>query len=121
MKKFTIYLKESEEVKIDTKLKDELLEMVKKSLNTSDSKTVNNFIEAFKMDSKKNQIGGLINDADIYNFYLKFMDEIDDILLKANFFVKSPKELNTFSLYSYIVISTKNAVKIAIDGIKDAQ
>lgn len=119
MKKFTIYLKEAEEVKIDTKLKDELLEMVKKSLNTSDTKTVNDFIDAFKQDSERNQIEGLINDADIYDFYLKFMDEIDDILAKANFFEKSPKELNSFSLYNYIVIGTKNAVKIALDGIKE--
>jgi hypothetical protein len=47
------------------------------------------------------------------------MDEIDDILAKANFFEKSPKDLNTFSLYNYIIIGTKNAVKIAIDGIKE--
>ena len=119
MKKFTLYLKEAEEVKIDAKLKDELLDMAKKSLNTSDEKTVNDFIEAFKSDSDKNQIEGLINDADVYDFYLKFMDEIDDILAKANFFEKSPKDLNTFSLYNYIIIGTKNAVKIAIDGIKD--
>jgi predicted DNA-binding antitoxin AbrB/MazE fold protein len=121
MKKFTIYLKEAEEVKIDTKLKDELLEMVKKSLNTSDSKTANDFIEAFKADSEKNQIEGLINDSDVYDFYLKFMDEIDEILSEANFFDKNPKELNTFSLYNYLVVGTKNAVKIAIDGIKETK
>ena len=119
MKKFTIYLKEAEEVKIDVKLKDELLEMVKKSLNTSDAKTINDFIDAFKSDSEKNQIEGLINDADIYDFYLKFMDEIDEILTNSNFFEKSPKELNVFGLYNYIIIGTKNAVKIAIDGIKE--
>ena len=119
MKKFTIYLKEAEEVKIDIKLKEELLEMVKKSLNTSDAKTVNDFIEAYKEDSDKNQIEGLVNDADVYDFYLKFMDEIDEILSESNFFEKTPKELNTFSLYTYLVAGTKNAVKITIDGIKE--
>ena len=51
MRKFSIYLKEAEEVKIDTKLHDELLEMIKKSLNTNDAKTVHDFIEAYKLDS----------------------------------------------------------------------
>jgi len=118
MRKFSIYLKEAEEVKIDTKLHDELLEMIKKSLNTNDAKTVNDFIEAYKLDSEKNQIEGLINDADVYDFYLKFMDEIDEILSKANFFEKTPKELNAFSLYNYIVKGTKEAVKLIIDNLK---
>lgn len=122
MKKFTIYLKESEEIKIDVKLKDELLEMVKKSLNTSDKKTINDFVDAFKSDSEKTQIEGLIQDADVYNFYLKFMNEIDAILVEKDFFDKNPKELfgqKTASLYNYIIIGTKNAVKIVIDGIKE--
>lgn len=118
MRKFSIYLKEAEEVKIDTKLHDELLEMIKKSLNTNDAKTVNDFIGAYKLDSEKNQIEGLINDADVYDFYLKFMDEIDEILSKANFFEKTPKELNAFSLYNYIVKGTKEAVKLIIDNLK---
>jgi len=118
MKKFSIYLKESEEVKIDTKLHEELLEMIKRSLNTNDAKTINYFIEAYKLDSEKNQIEGLINDADVYDFYLKFMDEIDEILSKANFFEKTPKELNAFSLYNYIIKSTKEAVKLIINNLK---
>ena len=115
MRKFTVYLKESEEVQIDNKLKDELSDMIKKSLNTSDSKTVEDFISAYKKDSEKNQIEGLINNADIYDFYLKYDEDIDEILTKKNFYDKSPKELNVFSLYDYVIAGTKEAVNYVIN------
>jgi len=116
MRKFTVYLKEAEEVQVDTNLKDELTDMIKKSLNTSDSKTVENFIAAYKKDSEKNQIEGLINNADIYDFYLKYDEDIDEILTKNNFYDKSPKELNVFSLYDYIIAGTKEAVNLLINS-----
>lgn len=116
MKKFSFYLTEAEEIKVDASLKDDLMDMIKKSLNTSDSKTVDDFIEAFKKDPAKNQIEGLINDADIYDFYLKYQDDIDKILSDGNFYEKSPKELNVFSLYSYIIIGTKEAVNLIINS-----
>jgi hypothetical protein len=116
MRKFTVYLKEAEEVQVDTNLKDELTDMIKKSLNTSDSKTVENFIDAYKKDSEKNQIEGLINNADIYDFYLKYDEDIDEILTKNNFYDKSPKELNVFSLYDYIIAGTKEAVNLLINS-----
>jgi len=116
MKKFSFYLTEAEEIKVDASLKDDLMDMIKKSLNTSDSKTVDDFIEAFKKDPAKNQIEGLINDADIYDFYLKYQDDIDKILSDSNFYEKSPKELNVFSLYSYIIIGTKEAVNLIINS-----
>jgi hypothetical protein len=57
----------------------------------SDAKTVNDFIEAFKADSERIKFEVLINDSDVYDFYLKFMDEIDEILSKANFLIKVQK------------------------------
>ncbi len=120
MRKFTLYLKEAEEVQIDTNLKDELTDMIKKSLNTSDSKTVEDFISAYKKDSEKNQIEGLINNADIYDFYLKYDEDIDEILTKNNFYDKSPKELNVFSLYDYIIVGTKKAVNLLINSLNNA-
>ena len=95
MRKFTVYLKEAEEIQVDTNLKDELTDMIKKSLNTSDSKTVEDFIAAYKKDSEKNQIEGLINNADIYDFYLKYDEDIDEILTKKK--RKKEKELNVIS------------------------
>jgi len=121
MRKFTIYLKEAEEAKIDSNLKDELTEMIKKSLNTSDNKTIEDFISAYKKDSERNQIEGLINDADVYDFYLKYMDEIDNILSDNNYYDESPRELNVFSLYKYVVIGTKKAVDYIINSFGGAE
>lgn len=121
MKKFTLYLKEAEQVQIDTDFKNELMEMIKKSLNSSDEKTVEGFIEAYKKDKEKNQIEGLINAADIYDFYLKHDEDIDEILTKNNFYDKAPKDLNVFSLYDYIIAGTKEAVDFAINSFKSGE
>lgn len=117
MKKFTFYLTEAEQINIDISLKDDIMDMIKQSLNTSDSKTVEDFILAFKTEPDKNQIEGLINDADIYDFYLKYQDDIDKILSDGDFYKKSPSELNIYSLYSYIIIGTKEAVNLIINNI----
>lgn len=110
IKKFSIF-----ESEVQSNLQTELTEMIKKSLNTSDSKTVEDFIAAFKKDSGKNQIQGLINNSDIYDFYLKYMDEIDEILNKNKFFDISPKDGNIFSLYKYIIEGTKKAVEFSLN------
>jgi vacuolar-type H+-ATPase subunit E/Vma4 len=117
MKKFTIYLKEAEEVKVDTDLKDELKDMIRKSLNTSDSKTIEDFISAYKTDSERNQIEGLINDSDIYDFYLKYGEEIDEILSNSDFFEKTPDSMNVYSLYDIVIAGTKEAVKLTVNGL----
>jgi hypothetical protein len=119
MKKFTVYLKEAEEPKIDTEFKDELKDMISKSLNTSDSKTIEDFITAYKTDSERNQIEGLINDSDIYDFYLKYGEEIDEILSNSDFFEKTPDSMNVYSLYDYIIAGAKEAVKLTLNGVSN--
>ena len=66
-----------------TDLQDDLKEMIEKSLKTSDEKTLEDFIDAYLRDSEKTQIEGLINDSDIYEFYLKYRNNIDEILSDA--------------------------------------
>ena len=117
MKKFTIYLKESSEDSQSRDIKQEIRDMIRKSINTSDTKTVNDFIAAYKKDSDANQIEGLINSADIYDFYLKYMDQVDEILSNNDYFKKSPDESNVYSLYDYVVIGTKEAVNYIINGL----
>ena len=117
MKKFTFYLKEAEEPIVESSLKDDLMDMIKRSLNTRDIKTVNDFIAAYKQDSDKNQIEGLINKSDVYDFYLKYQDEVDKILSDNDFYKKSPEEMSIFSLYEYVVTGTKEAVNYIINGL----
>ena len=119
MRKFTTYINEAEETNIDTELKDELKNMISKSLKTSDSKTIEDFIDAYKSDSETNQIKGLINDSELYDFYLKYGEEIDEMLSKTDFFKKAPDSMNIYSLYDIIIAGTKEAVKRAVNGLSN--
>ena len=44
------------------------------------------------------------------------MDDIDDILDKNNFYEKAPNSLAVHSLYDYIIVGTKEAVKLTLNG-----
>ena len=97
-------------------LEKDLKTMIENSIKTSDLKTVEDFISAYKVDPDKYQINGLINDSDIWDFYIKYKDNIDELLNKDGFYEKSPEELNIFSLYDYIIEGTKEAVKVKINS-----
>lgn len=99
-------------------IKEVLIELIEKSLNTSDIKTFEDFIEAFIKNPEETQIEGLINDSDIYEFYLKYRNDIDEILSEVNFYDKKPSEINVFGVYDYIIRSTKEAVSEIVKMIK---
>ena len=94
-----------------TDLQDDLKEMIEKSLKTSDQKTSEDFIDAYLRDTEKTQIEGLINDSDIYEFYLKYRNNIDEILSEIDFYGEKPSDMDSFSLYDYIIVGTKKAIK----------
>lgn len=105
---------EDSEVKDDsvyTDLQNDLKEMIEKSLKTSDEKTAEDFISAYLRDPEKTQIEGLINDSDVYEFYLKYRNNIDEILSEVNFYDEKPSDMDSFSLYDYIIVGTKRAIK----------
>ena len=110
----TFSILEAMEETID--LERDLKSMIEKSIKTSDLKTLEDFISAYKADPDKYQINGLINDSDVWDFYIKYKTEIDQILNKDEFYTKSPDDLNVFSLYDYVIEGTKEAVKIKINS-----
>jgi len=91
-------------------IKEEVGEMIEKSLKTSDSKTLEDFISAYVREPDETQIEGLINDSDVYDFYLKWRNDIDEILSGVNFYDEVPSEMSCFSLYDYIIKGTKKAI-----------
>ena len=107
--KFINEQQESEQIYKD--VVSELKEMIEKSLKTSDSNTQEDFIKAYLRDPEKNQIEGLINDSDVYEFYLKYRNEIDQKLSEIKFYEDKPSEMDSFSLYDYLVKGTKKAIK----------
>jgi hypothetical protein len=111
VKTYFEYIKEdSNENLVVDDIKNDLMQMIEKSLNSSDSDTKEEFISAYLRDQEKNQIEGLINDSDVYEFYLKFRNTIDEILSKENFFDEKPSDLESFSLYDYLIAGTKKAI-----------
>jgi hypothetical protein len=126
--KFLQYLKEGDEIELSevestnssefTDLKEEIIDMIKNSIKSDDEKVYDDFIEAAIKDTESFQIEGLINDSDVYEFYLKWRNEIDDILSDINFFDETPSEIKVFSLYDYIIQGTKKSVLEVISTIK---
>ena len=99
-------------------LQEEISEMIKKSLKSEDEKVFNDFIESSIKEPEDVQIEGLINDSDIYEFYLKWRNEIDDVLSDINYYDEVPSENKVFSLYDYIIQGTKKSVSEIILMLK---
>ena len=127
MKKFTNYiinesLSESVEPKLDDDvyldINKKLLDMLEESINSNDAKLAKTFISKYLEDSEANYIVGLVNDSDIYDFYIKFIDVIDQILLEKEFFTKPPSDMNISSVYKYIIKATRTAVNTLLKKLQ---
>jgi hypothetical protein len=115
MKRFTKILESlTERMNIDSELEDlqtELIEMVEESTNTDDIElqieTINSYIE----DSDTTIIG-LVNDSDIFDFYLKHRNQLDIVLTEIDHFNVLPTKIGvSTSVYDYLVESTKIAIQ----------
>lgn len=71
---------------------------------------VKSFAKNYKNNPKDVSIEGLINDEQVYDFWLKYDNQIDEILNDINFFNESPDELNSVGTYKYIITCTKRAI-----------
>lgn len=89
-------------------LKSDVLELIENTIQTDSKEALKEFIESYLKDSSK--IEGFINDADIYDFYLKYSDSIDAILESIDYFSRVPKEDNIFGVYQYVIESTKQSM-----------
>ena len=99
----------------------EVKEMIESSLKSNDDKLFKDFIDAAIQSPEETQIEGLINDSDVYDFYLKWRNEIDDILSQLNFYEEIPSEIKVSSLYDYIIVGTKRSITEIISMIKEEE
>lgn len=121
IKKYLQFINEAEEVtetqpiesKADsgkyTELKDEVKSMIEKTIEKSGGE-FKSFVDKFIKSPEDVKIEGFINDSDIYEFYLKFRNDIDELLNDIKYFNEVPSESNTFGLYDYIINGTEKAV-----------
>lgn len=111
--------------KLSDKLKDlkkDLLDMVSKSVNSDDESVMMEKIDSIIRDFNESTIEGLIQDSDIQDFYRKYRNDIDQVLNDNNFFEKISdfqKKENCVSLYDFVIVGTKEFVKIMMTDIKN--
>ena len=93
-----------------TDIKDDLKEKISNSLKSSDDNVIKEFITSIIKNPNDNKIEGLVNDSDIYEFYLKWKNDIDEILSDNRYYDDIPSEKNIFSLYDYLIDGTNKAI-----------
>ena len=129
IKKYLQFIKEADEVETPetetqevvkpqsdnkyTELKEEVKSMIEKTIKKSGG-DFESFKDKFIKSPEDVKIEGFINDSDIYEFYLKFRNDIDELLNNVKYFDEVPSESNTFGLYDYIISGTERAVIEAV-------
>ena len=92
-----------------TELKDEVKSMIEKTIEKSGGE-FKSFVDKFIKSPEDVKIEGFINDSDIYEFYLKFRNDIDELLNDIKYFNEVPSESNTLGLYDYIINGNTKAL-----------
>lgn len=125
VKKYLDFINEADEVQSDAQstpenetdasdsskfmeVKDEIKSMVEKTIKNSGGE-FKSFIESLLKNPEDVKVDGFINDSDIYDFYLKWRNDIDEVLNDIKFFDESPVEINAFGLYEYTIKGTEKA------------
>lgn len=97
---------------LDNSKYPEVMEEVQKMIENTIQKSggeLNAFIESFEKNPEDVKVEGFINDSDVYDFYLKFRNDIDEILNNLKFYDEAPTEVNAFGLYEYVIKGTERA------------
>jgi hypothetical protein len=114
IKKYLQFIKEDATEGINsskyTEIKDDIKSKIEKTIENSGGE-FSSFVDKFIKEPEDIQIEGLINDSDIYEFYLKFRNDIDELLNDLKFFGTSPSESNAIGLYDYLIKGTQRAIQ----------
>jgi hypothetical protein len=120
IKKYFEYIKEADETQNQSNKFSELTEEVKKMIETTIDNSggeFKSFVDSFVKSPEDIQVEGFINDSDIYDFYLKWRNDIDEVLNDINFFDEVPTQNNSFGLYEYVINGTKKAFEEIVGRI----
>ena len=90
-------------------IKEDVKSMIEKTIEKAGGE-FDSFIDSLIKNPEDVKIEGLINDSDIYDFYLKWRNDIDEILNDVKFFDEIPTEINSFGLYEYTIKGTERAI-----------
>lgn len=100
-----------------TELKIDLIDLINDTLEESDDikhvseKDLNEFLTNYIAAGKDvDMIDELIEDNDIFNFYLKHQSDFDELLNDNGYMGKTPEQNGVFSLYDIIIDGTKQGI-----------
>jgi hypothetical protein len=96
---------------------DEIKSMVESTIEKSGGE-FKSFIDSYIKNPEDVKVEKFINDSDIYDFYLKWRNDIDEILSDINYFDEVPTENNAFGLYEYVIKGTQKAFLEFIKMVK---
>ena len=77
---------------------------------------VQNLINDYIENPDKVTINGFVDDNEVFEFYLKYQANIDEICNETEFFTE---DHNVFSLYKYVIEGTKHGVTEALKIMQD--
>ena len=120
IKKYFEYIKEGENNSSSDKyqeLKDKVKSFIQETIDKENQyDSVESFIDSY-IKKEDVDIRGLIKQDDLYQFYLDWRNDIDEILNNINFFDEIPSKMNSIGLYDYIITGVKRAVKEVVKMI----
>jgi hypothetical protein len=97
-------------------LKTDLIDIINNILEENSDVSVKNddllrFINDYIDDGRNStKINSLIDDNDIFNFYLKHQSDIDELLNNTEYLDQTPKNNNVYSLYDVVIDGTKQSI-----------
>jgi hypothetical protein len=95
---------------------DEIKSMIEKTIENSGGE-LETFIDSYIKNPEDVKIEGLINDSDIYDFYLKYRNQIDECLKDIKFYDQTSTDVGAFSLYEYVIKGTLTAIKEFVSSL----
>lgn len=96
---------------------DEIKSMIESTIDRSGGE-FKSFVNSFVKNPEDIKVEKFINDSDIYDFYLKWRNDIDELLSDINYFDEAPTENNAFGLYEYVIKGTQKAFLEFVKMIK---
>lgn len=125
IKKFVQFINESDEISTDMENLDNKYSEVKEEIKKMIDNTIQNnggelssFIDSFIKNPEDIKVEGFINDSDVYDFYLKYRNDVDEILNNIKFYDQTPTEVNAFGLYEYTIKGTEKSFMEIVKMIK---
>jgi len=97
-------------------LKSDIIEMIEETIKSTKNAEISmieleDFISDYISGGKDaSMITNLVEDNDIFNFYLKNQTDIDELLNDTKYMDETPKKHNVYSLYDVIIDGTKQSI-----------